>query len=110
MRAGTETAEHKTVCKTGHRFPERSCVACGASDAKGRLVRFVRGKDGSIACDASGRARGRGAYLCAREECFRAAEKRSRLSAALKCPLDSEDYQRLHGEFSAFLARLEQKA
>lgn len=109
MSKDTKAVGHEDGAATGRRLPQRRCVACGASDAKGSLVRFVRGKDGSIACDPSGRAKGRGAYLCAREECFGAAEKRARLGAALKCQLTGEDYQRLHGEFKAFCATQGQK-
>ncbi len=88
--------------------PERTCVACGRSDAKEGLVRFVRSKDGAVTCDKSGRLAGRGAYLCANTTCFEAAEKRDRLSRALKCQLSSEDYQQLKREFDALCAEREQ--
>jgi len=79
--------------------PQRSCVACGRSDAKNGLVRFVRGKDGLVVCDASGRLAGRGAYLCASDACFEKAAKQGRLNRALRCQLSLEDHQRLEEAF-----------
>jgi len=77
----------------------RTCVACGKSDAKNGLVRFVRSKDGAVFCDTSGRAPGRGAYLCADEACFAKAAKQGRLNRALRCQLSSEDHQSLEESF-----------
>ena len=91
------------------KIPRRTCVACSKSDAKQGLVRFVRSKEGKVACDRSGRASGRGAYLCASEECFSAAEKRGRLGAALKCQLSHEDYQHLKKEFRGICTQVEQE-
>jgi predicted RNA-binding protein YlxR (DUF448 family) len=65
----------------------------------------VRSKDGVVACDASGRAAGRGAYLCASEACFTAVQRRDRLSRALKCAVSAEDYERLHLEFEQLIAK-----
>ena len=79
--------------------PTRTCVACGRSDAKQGLVRFVRGKNGVVSCDPSGRAAGRGAYLCANDACLAQAAKQGRLNRALKCQLSAEDHQRLEEAF-----------
>ncbi len=100
MNKGTEKGSRKV--------PRRTCVACGRNDAKGGLVRFVRDKEGVVCCDKSGRASGRGAYLCANEECFSAAEKRGRLGQALKCQLSSEDYRRLERELRSVCNEQEQ--
>ena len=83
----------------------RSCVACRRSDAKQRLVRVVRGPDGSLHCDQSGRSPGRGAYLCPRQQCFDLAERKRRLDIALKGSI-AADYGRLRAEFSNAAAKL----
>lgn len=44
-------------------------MACGRSEPKGGLLRFVRLPEGTVEADVDGRRPGRGAYLCAREEC-----------------------------------------
>jgi len=96
------------IAQTIHKkTSERTCVACGRSDAKNGLVRFVRNREGVVSCDPSGRVSGRGAYLCYDESCFGAAEKRKRLASALKCSLSTEDYRRLEAEFKAHCASQE---
>ena len=47
------------------RAPIRTCIACGARSDKCTFVRFARKADGTVALDASGKAAGRGAYVCA---------------------------------------------
>ena len=62
----------------------RTCVACRQEAGKGSLVRVVRGADGAAAVDASGRARGRGAYLHRDPSCLEIARKKKALDRALK--------------------------
>lgn len=83
--------------------PLRSCVTCRTQSDRRELVRFVRNADGSVALDAGGRANGRGAYVCARQECFEEACRRGRLAQALKASLQKEDYARLGEEFEAYM-------
>jgi uncharacterized protein len=64
--------------------PQRTCVACRQTSAKRQLVRVVRGVDGSVAIDPTGKRSGRGAYLCDSAECWQAALKRGILVRALK--------------------------
>ena len=46
------------------RVPSRTCVACRTVRPKRELMRVVRTPAGEIILDASGRAPGRGAYVC----------------------------------------------
>jgi predicted RNA-binding protein YlxR (DUF448 family) len=64
--------------------PQRTCVACRQTSAKRQLVRVVRGVDGSVAIDPTGKRSGRGAYVCDTAECWQAALKRGILVRALK--------------------------
>lgn len=61
----------------------RSCVACGRSTDKRELVRVVRGPDGVVTVDPTGKRSGRGAYLCASEACLESALKARRLERGL---------------------------
>ena len=70
--------------------PQRTCVACRAIDAKRGLVRVVRGTDGSVAVDETGKRPGRGAYLCKTRECWDKALKGKILEYALKTPITQE--------------------
>lgn len=73
---------------------QRSCIACGRQDGKAHLLRIVRTPDGSVAFDSTGRAPGRGAYVCS-PECLAAACKKKKLDRALKTTLGSDDLERI---------------
>lgn len=79
---------------------QRSCIACGAQAGKASLLRIVRTPEGSVAFDATGRAPGRGAYVCS-AECFAAACKRKKLDRALKATLGSDDYEQIAADIAA---------
>jgi uncharacterized protein len=67
--------------------PQRTCVACRTTRDKRELVRVVRAPDGTVEFDASGRAAGRGAYLCADGSCWATALKKSSIERALSVTL-----------------------
>jgi len=61
----------------------RTCVGCGKSKSKDRLIRFIISPEGKIELDYRGTYPSRGAYLCPRRECFDAAEKKGRWQKSL---------------------------
>ena len=81
--------------------PIRTCIACGTEGDKRGLIRFVRTPEGHVVCDASGKAAGRGAYVCADRACFAQVCKRRMLDARLRVKVSSDDYERLEAEFGA---------
>lgn len=83
--------------------PTRTCVACRQAKAKRELVRIVRSPEGEVQIDPTGKAKGRGAYLCREAACWERAIKRRILNHALKAEMDAEAIQRLQG-FAAGLA------
>ena len=72
------------------RHPVRTCVACRTERQKRELVRIVRAPDGNVMLDESGRAAGRGAYLCADGACWSLALKKSSIERALSAKLPAE--------------------
>lgn len=72
------------------RVPNRTCVACRTTRPKRDLVRIVRAPSGDVALDESGRAAGRGAYVCRTAECLDKAITKGALSRALKTPLSAD--------------------
>jgi predicted RNA-binding protein YlxR (DUF448 family) len=50
--------------------PQRSCVACRRVKPKRELIRVVRAPDGRVLVDETGKANGRGAYLCRDRACW----------------------------------------
>lgn len=87
------------------KVPHRTCIACRTSEEKRSFVRFVRTPDGHVVVDPTGKTNGRGAYLCAKGECFDVARQRRRLDAALKVKLQDDDYDRLRRDFDELLAK-----
>jgi predicted RNA-binding protein YlxR (DUF448 family) len=59
-------------------------VVCRATAAKRVLHRIVRAPDGTVAYDPTGKAAGRGAYLCGRPDCLDGAVRRRSIQRALK--------------------------
>ena len=81
------------------KIPMRMCVACREMRPKKELLRIVRTTDGTVEVDRTGKKNGRGAYLCAREECLNKALKIRALNRALDVTLDPETTARLVKEF-----------
>jgi uncharacterized protein len=81
--------------KRPRHVPQRTCVACRQKDAKRQYVRVVRSTGGSVHVDPTGKANGRGAYICARRACWDRALNSNALSRALKVEIDAETSQRL---------------
>lgn len=77
-------------------IPQRTCVGCRKTSAKGDLLRLVRTPDGVFA-DPTGKMNGRGAYIHANQECLTAALLGS-LEQSLKVSLSDEDRERLQQE------------
>jgi Predicted nucleic-acid-binding protein implicated in transcription termination len=75
--------------------PIRTCVACRTSGDKRGLLRVVRNPEGGVAFDVSGKANGRGAYICAAEPCIKAAQKQNKLGRSLKTEVPSTLYEEL---------------
>jgi predicted RNA-binding protein YlxR (DUF448 family) len=70
--------------------PTRSCVFCRTSREKRELLRVVRTPGGSVELDPSGRANGRGAYVCRDEACVAGATGRGALHKALEANVPAE--------------------
>lgn len=68
------------------RHPRRTCVACRTERNKTDLVRIVRTPAGDVRLDPSGKASGRGAYLCADGACWSGASKSRAVQRALQVP------------------------
>jgi predicted RNA-binding protein YlxR (DUF448 family) len=82
------------MTRVKHR-PQRTCVVCRTTTDKRDLIRIVRTPEGQIVLDATGKANGRGMYLCKTQECWEKGLKKDRLSHALKISVAEEDLQML---------------
>ncbi len=75
--------------------PQRTCVGCRTTGAKRGFVRVVRAPEGTVGVDPTGKGNGRGAYLCARLECWQQALKKERLARALRTTLGRQEREEL---------------
>jgi predicted RNA-binding protein YlxR (DUF448 family) len=80
------------------KIPQRQCMGCRERMDKRQLIRVVRGTDGSVSLDFSGKAAGRGAYICPKEECLKKAQKSKALDRSLEVTIPEEVYERLARE------------
>ena len=80
------------------KVPLRRCVGCGEMKAKGELIRVVKTPEDTIHMDFTGRANGRGAYLCRSMECYQKAVKNKGIERSLKCRLSQEIMTELEQE------------
>jgi uncharacterized protein len=78
----------------GHE-PVRTCVGCREEAGKRRLIRLVRGRDGTAGLDPTGRAPGRGAYLHADPACWQLARRRRSLERALRAAVPERLWEEL---------------
>ena len=79
-------------------FPTRTCVACRTERQKREFIRIVRAPDGTVSIDDTGRANGRGAYLCADGSCWSVALKKKAVERALGTAMPADVRPHLEGE------------
>ncbi len=72
------------------KIPLRVCIGCQVKMPKKELVRVVRGPEGNIVLDHTGKKAGRGAYICPKEDCFKKAVKGKRLEKNLQQPVSDQ--------------------
>ncbi|MDQ7028490.1 MAG: YlxR family protein [Ardenticatenia bacterium] len=80
----------------GKHIPIRTCVACRTRRPKRELIRVVRTPEGQVQVDPTGKAKGRGAYLCPQVPCWeRVLQRHTILAHALKGPVPAEALEEL---------------
>lgn len=84
------------------KIPQRKCIACQERDAKKGLIRIVKTKEGQIFLDPTGKANGRGAYICKDVECLEKAIKSKALNRAFKMEVPSDVYDNLLKELESY--------
>ena len=70
------------------KLPMRMCVGCREMKPKATLLRVVKPQDGDARIDRTGKAQGRGAYVCESIECLKKAQKTRALDRALETKID----------------------
>ena len=78
--------------------PLRMCTGCGEMKPKRELVRLVKTGDGEVLLDLTGKAQGRGAYICKSSECLKKAVKARRFEKAFSQKIPEEIYLKIEAE------------
>lgn len=78
--------------------PLRKCIACSKMKDKNTLLRIVK-QNGNVFFDFSGKADGRGCYVCADSACIASAKKQRRIQRAFSMPVPDT----LYDELEAFI-------
>ena len=78
--------------------PMRMCIACRQMKLKKDMTRVVKTADGEIFADPTGKASGRGAYICSAEECLKKLNDKKLLHKAFSINVAQEVYKGVEEE------------
>jgi uncharacterized protein len=87
------------------KIPMRRCVGCMESKPKKELIRIVAGAEGDIIIDPTGKANGRGIYLCPDPNCFMTARKRRAISRGLEIEVSELQLDKLFQELTEYAGK-----
>ena len=79
-------------------LPKRTCIGCSEVKLKKDLIRIVKNKEGQIFIDKTGKANGRGAYICDNIECLEKAIKTKRLERTFETQINRSEERRVGKE------------
>ena len=74
------------------KIPMRMCIACREMKPKSEMTRVVKNANGEIFADPTGKAAGRGAYICASPACLNMLSKKKLLHKAFSVNVSEEVY------------------
>jgi hypothetical protein len=81
------------------KIPLRQCIACRELKEKKNMLRVVKNKDGEIFLDFSGKAAGRGAYVCDNPDCVTKIKKQRLINKIFSCAVDDKVYTAIEEEY-----------
>ena len=76
---------------------QRTCMGCNSKKDKRELIRLVFNKNGEMFVDETGKAEGRGAYICDDIKCLDKAIKTKRLERVFETKIDDKLYENIRG-------------
>ncbi|MBQ9016267.1 MAG: YlxR family protein [Firmicutes bacterium] len=84
--------------------PMRRCAGCMESKPKNELLRIAC-YEGVVSVDPTGKAKGRGIYICPSEDCLAKAKKKKALQRSFGAELTQEQEDQLLQEIREYDAR-----
>ena len=82
------------------KIPQRTCIGCNTQKNKNELIRIVMNKEGQISIDKTGKANGRGAYICNNVDCLEKIIKSKRLEKSFETQISDDIYEKLKSEIN----------
>lgn len=79
--------------------PQRMCIVCRKQGDKKNFIRVVRNREGEIKLDFTGKAAGRGAYLCDDAACIVKCAKTRALNRAFGGEIPQSVYEELTRQY-----------
>ncbi len=83
------------------KIPMRMCIACREMKPKKEMLRVVKPKEGDVFIDFSGKASGRGAYICDNADCIKKLRKGRLLNKAFSSEIPAQVYEKIEEDFLA---------
>lgn len=80
------------------KVPIRTCIVCRTAMPKKELNRIVKSGE-EIFFDKTGRANGRGAYVCSNPECMKKLKKQRVLNRVFSCQVEDSVYDKIAEDF-----------
>lgn len=80
------------------KIPMRMCIACREMKPKREMLRIVKSGD-SVFLDKTGKANGRGAYICNDIECIKKLKKQKLINRVFSMEVSSEVYDGIEESF-----------
>ena len=77
--------------------PQRTCMGCFQKKDKNDLIRIVKNKQEEIFIDKTGKAQGRGIYICDDINCLEKLKKNKKLEQVLHTKISIDIYENLRG-------------
>lgn len=78
--------------------PMRMCIACREMKPKKEMLRVVKNAAGEILVDATGKAAGRGAYVCNADACLKKLNDKKLLHKAFSTDVSLSVYKGIEEE------------
>ncbi len=91
------------------KVPMRRCIGCMESKPKRELIRVVASPEGTVHLDPTGKANGRGAYLCPNTECVAKAYKKNAFARSLHINVNEEDLKLIESAIGDILQKIDQR-
>ena len=81
--------------------PMRRCIGCMESKPKEELIR-ITWYEGVLAVDPTGKAKGRGVYICRDQDCMAKATKKGGISRSLRIDPGKDQLDKVFQELSDY--------